>query len=114
MDNGVGLSDFLNLSSKTSTFISIDVVGSTALKTAENDQDIIYTFLSYHKLVSQLTYDHHGEVFNITGDGLMCRFQRADDAAHLAQAVLRDLPTFNKKQNRLSHPLRLRVGVHTG
>jgi len=114
MEQGAALSDFLNLSSRTSTFISIDVVGSTALKSGENEQDIIYTFLSYHKLVSQLTYDHHGDVFHITGDGIMCRFQRADDAASLAQAILRDLSAFNKKQNRLNHPLRLRVGVHTG
>jgi class 3 adenylate cyclase/CheY-like chemotaxis protein len=114
MESGPALSDYLNLSSRTSSFVSIDVVGSTALKTGENEQDIIYSFLAYHKLVSQLTYDHHGEVFHITGDGIMCRFQRPGDAAGLAQAILRELVTFNKKQNRLRRPVSLRIGVHTG
>lgn len=108
------LSDYLNLSSKTSTFVSIDVVGSTALKAGENEQDIIYTFLSYHKLVSDATYACHGEVINITGDGMMCRFQKAEDAALLAETTLSQLPTFNKRQNHLSRPLTLRLGIHTG
>lgn len=108
------LSDYLNLSSKTSTFVSIDVVGSTAIKTGQNEQDIIYTFLSYHKLVSELSYRHHGEVFNITGDGLMCRFQRPDDAARMSWELLTVLQTFNRKQNHLTKPLAIRIGIHTG
>jgi len=104
----------LNLVSKTSTFVSIDVVGSTALKSDESDQDIIYTFLSYHKLVKELAYQHHGEVIHITGDGMMCRFERPDDAAGLSRALLLELPNFNKRQNHLSKPLVVRIGVHTG
>ncbi len=102
------------MSSRTSTFVSIDVVGSTRIKTGQNEQDIIYTFLAYHKLVSDLAYTHHGEVTSVTGDGMMCRFQRPEDAAGLAQELLAQLPTFNKKQNHLTHPMELRVGVHTG
>jgi len=114
MESGAHLSDLLNLSSRTSTFVSVDVMGSTQIKTGQNEQDIIYTFLAYHKLVSDLAYTHHGEVTNITGDGMMCRFQRADDAAGLAENLLSQLPSFNKKQNHLTKPLVLRVGVHTG
>ncbi len=114
MDSNAHLSDLLNLSSQTGTFVSIDVVGSTRLKTGQNEQDIIYTFLAYHKLVSDLAYNHHGEVTSVTGDGMMCRFQRPQDAAHLAQDLLTQLPAFNKKQNHLTQPLALRVGVHTG
>ena len=99
------LSDYLKLSAKTSTFVSIDVLGSTQLKNGQNEQDIIYTFLAYHKLVTDLAYIHHGEVINITGDGMMCRFQRAQDAAELAQDLLTQLPLFNKKQNHLTRPL---------
>jgi class 3 adenylate cyclase/CheY-like chemotaxis protein len=108
------LSDYLKLSAKTSTFVSIDVVGSTQIKTGQNEQDIIYTFLAYHKLVSDLAYTHHGEVITITGDGLMCRFQRAEDAAELAHDLLMALAPFNKKQNHLTQPMSLRIGVHTG
>ena len=61
------LSDYLKLSAKTSTFVSIDVVGSTQVKTGQNEQDIIYTFLAYHKLASDLAYTHHGEVCSIAG-----------------------------------------------
>jgi class 3 adenylate cyclase len=114
MDPGAHLSDLLNLSSRTSTFVSVDVVGSTQIKTGQNEQDIIYTFLAYHKLVSDLAYAHHGEVTTISGDGMMCRFQRPEDAAGLARDLLDQIPTFNKKQNRLTQPMSLRAGVHTG
>ena len=114
MDSGAHLSDLLNLSSRTSTFVSVDVVGSTQIKTGQNEQDIIYTFLAYHKLVSDLAYTYHGEVTTISGDGIMCRFQRPEDAAGLARDLLDQIPTFNKKQNRLTQPMSLRVGVHTG
>ena len=114
MDSNANLSDLLNLSSRTSTFVSVDVVGSTQIKTGQNEQDIIYTFLAYHKLVSGLAYNDHGEVSHITGDGIMCRFQRPEDAVSLASCLLDQLPSFNKKQNRLTQPLSLRIGVHTG
>jgi len=114
MDSNANLSDLLQLSSRTGTFVSVDVVGSTAIKTGQNEQDIIYTFLAYHKLASDLAYTHHGEVTNITGDGIMCRFQRTEDATGLVQNLLAHLASFNKKQNRLTTPLSLRIGVHTG
>jgi class 3 adenylate cyclase/CheY-like chemotaxis protein len=114
MEQGPSLSDYLNLSTRTSTFVSIDIVGSTQLKTGENEQDIIATFLAYHKFVSDQAYLHHGEVIHITGDGILCRFQRAPDAAMMSQALLSGLPAFNKKSNRLSRPLSWRIGIHTG
>jgi len=114
MESNAHLSDLLHLSSRTSTFLSVDVVGSTQLKTGQNEQDIIYTFLAYHKLVSDLAYLHHGEVSTISGDGMMCRFQRPEDAARLAMDLLAKLVEFNKKNNHLTRPLSLRVGVHTG
>lgn len=111
MDAATG---YAELFSKTSTFVSIDVVDSTALKSGESEQDIIYTFLTYHKLIRELAYTHHGEVSTISGDGIMCRFERADDAMSAVQDILKSLPTFNKRQNRLSRPFALRLGVNTG
>lgn len=108
------LANFLSSVSRTSTFVSIDVVGSTTLKLGENDRDIMATFLAYHKQASDLAYSHHGEVIHITGDGLMCRFQRAEDAIHMGEAMLLELPHFNKKENKLNRPLRIRMGIHTG
>ncbi len=104
----------LILSSTTATFLSIDVIGSTTLKTGQSEQDIIYSFLSYHKMVSQTVYHAHGHVMNISGDGMMCRFERAADAVQAARIILQDLPLFNKRQNRLAAPFVLRLGVHQG
>ncbi len=114
MDSKANLSELLNLSAQICTFMSIDVAGSTQLKNGQNEQDIIYTFLAYHKLVSGLAYTHHGEVATISGDGIMCRFQKPDDALRMAGELLRSLPEFNRKQNHLTRPLTLRLGVHTG
>jgi len=114
MADGQELSDFLKLSARTSTFVSIDVVGSTMLKAGENEQDVLYTFLAYHKLISDLAYQYHGEVIHITGDGMMCRFQKAIDAAAMVKTALETIPEFNKKSNRLKNALRLRMCLHTG
>jgi class 3 adenylate cyclase/CheY-like chemotaxis protein len=114
MNPNAGLADYLNLSSRMSTFVSVDVIDSTQLKYGENEQDVIYTFLSYHKLIKQCAYEHHGEVITISGDGMMCRFEYPDDAAAAVQVILKDLPGFNRRQNRLVRPLALRLGVHTG
>jgi len=88
MDPSAGLSGVADLFSKTSTFVSIDVVDSTSLKSGENEQDVIYTFLTYHKMVRELAYTHHGEIATISGDGMMCRFERADDAAAAVRPFL--------------------------
>jgi class 3 adenylate cyclase len=114
MDQNAPLNDYLNLFSKTSTFLSIDVVDSTLLKSGENEQDAIYTFLSYHKLIRDCAYTHHGEVINIAGDGMMCRFERPDDAANAMRTILNQIQSFNKRQNRLSRPFALRLGLNTG
>src|SRR4051812_47488319 len=104
----------MDLTARTGTFVSIDVVESTALKSGENEADVIYTFLGYHKRIRELSYLHHGEIINISGDGIMCRFQVADDAAEAVADILADLPAFNKRHNRLSGAFRLRLGVNTG
>ncbi len=114
MESNANLSELLNLSARVLTFVSIDVAGSTQIKNGQNEQDIIYTFLAYHKLVSGLAYNHHGEVATISGDGIMCRFQKPDDAVQMAEVLLSQISEFNKKQNHLTKPLMLRLGIHTG
>lgn len=114
MEASQSLSDILSLSARTSTFLSVDVVGSTTLKDGEPEQDILYTFLAYHKLVTDQAYANHGEVIHITGDGLMCRFQKAADAMAAAQSILTMLAEFNTKHNRLRGTFALRLGLHTG
>jgi class 3 adenylate cyclase len=114
MESNPSLSDYVNLSSKISTFMSIDVVNSTAMKSGEIEQDVIYTFLSYHKLIRELAYNYHGEIISISGDGMMCRFERPDDAVTAMIAIIEGIPAFNKRQNRLSHPFTLRIGLNTG
>jgi len=108
------LADLVSSDSRTSTFVSIDVLGSTQLKAGENEQDIMATFLNYHKQVKDLAYTHHGDVISITGDGMLCRFQRPEDGVHMAEGILLELALFNKKQNRLTKPMHLRMGIHTG
>src|SRR4051794_10091801 len=110
MESNAALTGYAELFSKTSTFVSIDVVDSTALKSGENEQDVIYTFLSYHKLIRELAYEHHGELITISGDGVMCRFERGDDAAAVVAHILASLLAFNKRQNRLSRGFALRLG----
>jgi len=89
-------------------FVSVDVVGSTAIKTGqEMKQDIIYTFLAYHKLVSDSRlYPIMAKSQNITGDGIMCRFQRPERCG-LARArnSSNSWPPSTGKQNHLTQPM---------
>ncbi|MEK6543358.1 MAG: response regulator [Elusimicrobiota bacterium] len=102
------------LASKTYTFLSIDVINSTQLKSEENDEDIIFTFLAYQCFIERLAKLNNGEILSITGDGVMCRFPEPADALATGIAVIDALPEFNKKNNVLRRPVELRLGVNTG
>lgn len=99
---------------KTSSFVSIDVVDSTAMKMGETEEDVIFSFLAYQKLVEDVMRAHGGQVVSITGDGVMSQYALSQEAVESAIDLLNRMPQFNKATQLLKNPFRVRVGVNTG
>jgi class 3 adenylate cyclase len=97
------------------TFLSVDVVASTALKSKAPDQfSIEYSFSEYHDFVNFIVKKHSGRIHSTAGDGVTATFdtpQQAFAAAKNLQVGLIELNTF---RNKLGSPIILRCGIHSG
>lgn len=96
------------------TFMAIDVQKSTELKKGKAKDDVFLTFDAYHQLVHGATESNNGQVHETAGDGIMCVFDTADDAAKAGIAIVNGMPDFNQTQNRLKKSMVLRIGLNTG
>lgn len=95
-------------------FLSVDVVGSAAMKAGEPDLAVEYSFGQLQRWIEDTVRGSGGELHSAAGDGVMCIF--ADDAAALrtARALQTGLPYFNRERNRLSRPFQIRCGASAG
>jgi class 3 adenylate cyclase len=99
---------------KRCAFLSIDVVGSTAMKVGERETDVAATFQAYAEMLKRI-FDQCG-AWKVawTPDGVMVCFLQLDLAVTAGQLVLRSLKHFNETENRLRTPFRVRCGLNTG
>jgi class 3 adenylate cyclase len=101
-------------SRKTCTFLSIDVVGSTKMKVDERKTAIDATFQAYEELVRE-TFEAYGvwkETW--TPDGVMACFLDRELALTAAQQILSALDEFNRTENQLRTPIKVRSGLNEG
>jgi len=96
------------------TALAIDVVGSTSLKSGENDENVIVSFTEYWRFVDALVSKREGRLMNRAGDGAIYVFKYADFAVFTAKDILKGLERFNRKGNTLKNPFRVRIGMDTG
>lgn len=96
------------------SFLFVDVVQSRRMKLGQDAGLVHRSFDAYHAAVAQWAERSHGEVYSTSGDGVMCRFARADDAVRAARSIVNGLASFNVTGNRLPMPFRVRVGIATG
>jgi class 3 adenylate cyclase len=96
------------------TFLSVDVVGSTRLKAEADPLTAEFTFNEYHRYVQAVAERHGGRVHSTAGDGVTCVFEDPQQAFSAGRALLAGLFEFNAFRNKLSRPMELRGGVHTG
>src|SRR5829696_3198161 len=93
------------------TFLFTDVEGSTRLwagHTAAMEQAMI----RHDALLRGAVDAHAGLVFSTAGDGIGAAFSRPDEAAAAALDAQRALHGIDWED--LPHPLRVRMGLHTG
>src|SRR4030095_14365062 len=82
-----------------------DIVGYTAMMQA-NEQKAVAVIKHYNSSLEKLAEQHKRRVLNYYGDGSLCIFPSATDAANCALALQKEL-----KQDP---EVPLRIGLHIG
>lgn len=95
-------------------FLSVDVVGSSAMKQHAAELAVEHSFGQFRAWVESGVHAHGGAVQSAAGDGAMCLFANDADALRAARQLLEELPRFNQERNRLPTPFRIRCGVSAG
>lgn len=108
------IQDRLRSDEKFVTFLSVDIVGSTRMKSESDPISIEFTFNEYHKFVESVAFRHGGRVHSTAGDGVTVAFEDPKQAYAGARALLAGLFEFNAFRNRIGKPIELRAGLHTG
>ncbi|MCA0245558.1 MAG: guanylate cyclase [Proteobacteria bacterium] len=95
-------------------FLSIDVVGSTAMKEREENAAIQYDFAEYRKMV-EAVFDTHGILKTAwTPDGVMACFPTIDQAVLAGKDVILALEAFNRNVKLMKEDFSVRCGVNAG
>ncbi len=96
------------------SFLSVDVVGSTAIKSGETEIAVSSTFHAYEDLLRRTFKATRAWKESWTPDGVMICFLNLSDAIKAAQSILQQLPAFNERANRLKERFEVRCGVNEG
>lgn len=108
------IQDKLKRDEKQVSFVSVDLVGSTKIKTENDPVAVEYTFNEYHRYIEQATLKHGGKIHSTAGDGVTCVFDDPVAAIAAGKAMQAGLFEFNAYKNQLGNPVVLRAAVHTG
>ena len=91
-----------------------DIEGSTALNVELGDDRWMELLGEHNRLVRTAIAEHRGYEVKTEGDAFMVAFQSARDALRCAIDVQRAFTARNAALDDGAHPLRVRVGLHTG
>lgn len=95
-------------------FLSVDVVGSTAIKSGESEIAVTATFRAYEDMLRRIFRATRAWKESWTPDGVMICFLTLSDAVKAGQSILRQLPAFNERRNKLKAQFDVRCGVNEG
>jgi class 3 adenylate cyclase len=95
-------------------FLSIDVVGSTAMKESEESAAIQYDFAEYRKMVEKILGNHGILKSTWTPDGVMGCFPSIDQAIQAGKDVIMGLDAFNREVKLMREDFAVRCGVNAG
>ena len=96
----------------TLTILVTDVVGSTALAQALGDREWWRILQAHTALVRADVERHGGFEVKAQGDGFLVVFPSARRAILAAVAIQQALDRYRRENP--SHPIRVRIGLHTG
>ncbi len=96
------------------TFLSVDVVNSTAMSQSADAREIEFIFTKYQTWLEIIVKSNGGKVVSAAGDGAMCAFEEDRDALRAARQIQSAVEQFNSAHNRLPMPFQLRCGICSG
>ncbi len=100
------------------TVMFCDLVGSTALSEQLDPEELREVIRAYQEACASVIRPFEGYIAQYLGDGLLVYFgypvAHEEDAARAVRAGLGIVKTLHEPNPRLAHPVRVRVGIHTG
>jgi class 3 adenylate cyclase len=99
---------------QSTTFLSLDIVGSTKMKELADPLSVEFTFTEYHKFVEEISRKYGGSVHSTAGDGVTCAFEHPTQAFAAARNVQAGIIELNTFRNKIGQPIVLRAGIHMG
>ena len=92
----------------------VDAAKSSEMKSYADPLAVEYSFREYQSLLMELAHELRGRVHSTAGDGAVIAFESAQEAFTAAKRIQTDIERFNREDNRLQLPFRLRIGLHMG
>jgi len=92
----------------------VDAAKSAEMKSFADPLAVEYSFREYQHLLVGLSRELRGRVHSTAGDGAVIAFESAQEAFTAAKRIQTDIERFNREDNRLQLPFRLRIGLHMG
>jgi class 3 adenylate cyclase/predicted ATPase len=100
------------------TVMICDLVGSTALSTRLDPEDMRAVIDAYHAACARITRSYDGFLAEFRGDGILAYFgyprAHEDDAERTVRAGLDILAAVAQLETRAPEPLAVRIGIATG
>jgi class 3 adenylate cyclase len=100
------------------TVMICDLVGSTALSTRLDPEDMRAVIDAYHAACARITRTYDGFLAEFRGDGILAYFgypiAHEDDAERTVRAGLDIIAAVAQLETRAAEPLAVRIGVATG
>jgi class 3 adenylate cyclase len=94
--------------------LSVDAARSSEMKAHADPLAVEYSFREYQDWIDSICKQFGGRVHSTAGDGAVVAFRDCREAFNAARRMQTDLPRFNREDNRLPSPFRLRIGLHVG
>jgi class 3 adenylate cyclase len=92
----------------------VDAAKSSEMKASADPLAVEYVFREYQEWIENICRAREGRVHSTAGDGAVVAFNTCGLALSAAKRIQTELFQFNKDVNRLQHPFKLRIGLHTG
>jgi class 3 adenylate cyclase/tetratricopeptide (TPR) repeat protein len=100
------------------TVMICDLVGSTALSTRLDPEDMNAVLDAYHAACARIMLAYDGFIGDFRGDGILAYFgyprAHEDDAERTVRAGLDIIATVARLETRAAEPLAVRIGIATG
>jgi class 3 adenylate cyclase len=100
------------------TMMICDLVGSTALSTRLDPEDLRVVIDAYHAACARITRTYDGFLAEFRGDGILAYFgyplAHEDDAERTVRAGLDIIAAVGRLETRAGEPLAVRIGIATG